>query len=47
MDEEVTTESRKETEVAPALIAVHPTGHHIAVAVGPELRIFNLLFFTR
>ncbi|GAU23380.1 hypothetical protein TSUD_334280 [Trifolium subterraneum] len=43
MDEEVTTESRKETEVAPALIAVHPTGHHIAVAVGPELRIFNLL----
>jgi len=45
MDEEVAaSESRKETtEVAPALIAVHPNGHHIAVAVGPDLRVFNLL----
>ncbi|KAK2417585.1 Transducin/WD40 repeat superfamily protein [Trifolium repens] len=42
MEEELATETRKETEVAPALIAVHPNGHHIAVAVGSELRIFNL-----
>jgi hypothetical protein len=42
MEEELATETRKETEVAPALIAVNPNGHHIAVAVGPELRIFNL-----
>lgn len=45
MDEEVTaSESRKETtEVAPALIAVHPDGHHVAVGVGPDLRVFNFL----
>ncbi|KEH23786.1 tRNA (guanine-N(7))-methyltransferase subunit WDR4 [Medicago truncatula] len=45
MDEEVAaSESRKETtEVAPALIAVHPDGHHVAVAVGPDLRVFNFL----
>lgn len=43
MEEERETESRKEVEVAPALIAVHPEAHSVAVAVGPDLRIFNLL----
>ncbi|XP_058740255.1 uncharacterized protein LOC131612480 [Vicia villosa] len=43
MDEEVAADTRKDTEVAPALIAVHPDGHSVAVAVGPELRVFNLL----
>lgn len=31
-----------EAEVAPALIAVHPAQHSISVAVGCELRVFNL-----
>lgn len=31
------------TEVAPALIAVHPLHPSVAVAVGPELRVFDLL----
>lgn len=43
MDEEVAAETRKDTEVAPALIAIHPDRHSAAVAVGPELRVFNLL----
>ncbi|CAI8614217.1 unnamed protein product [Vicia faba] len=43
MDEEVAAETRKDTEVAPALIAVHPDRHSAVVAVGPELRAFDLL----
>ncbi|KAL9256729.1 tRNA (guanine-N(7)-)-methyltransferase non-catalytic subunit wdr4-like protein [Drosera capensis] len=35
-------ESSKEIEVAPALIAVHPCGDSVVVAVGSELRVFNL-----
>ncbi|KAL8192070.1 hypothetical protein R6Q57_028191 [Mikania cordata] len=31
-----------ETEVAPALISVHPASHSVAVAVGCELRVFDL-----
>ncbi|KAI3741885.1 hypothetical protein L1987_59563 [Smallanthus sonchifolius] len=31
-----------ETEVAPALISVHPAHHSVAVAVGCELRVFDL-----
>ncbi|KAI7747579.1 hypothetical protein M8C21_004149 [Ambrosia artemisiifolia] len=31
-----------ETEVAPALISVHPSHHSVAVAVGCDLRLFNL-----
>ncbi|XP_027352782.1 tRNA (guanine-N(7)-)-methyltransferase non-catalytic subunit wdr4 [Abrus precatorius] len=37
------TESKKEVEVAPALIAVHPEECSVAVAVGPDLRVFDLL----
>lgn len=35
-------ESNKDTEIAPALIAVHPTQESVAAAVGPDLRIFDL-----
>lgn len=35
-------ESNTPTEVAPALIAVHPFDQSVAVAVGSELRIFDL-----
>ncbi|KMT10185.1 hypothetical protein BVRB_5g119460 [Beta vulgaris subsp. vulgaris] len=35
-------DSNSQTEVAPALIAVHPFDQSIAVAVGSDLRIFNL-----
>ncbi|KAD3068617.1 hypothetical protein E3N88_36497 [Mikania micrantha] len=31
-----------ETEVAPALISVHPASHSVSVAVGCELRVFDL-----
>ncbi|XP_071698792.1 uncharacterized protein [Rutidosis leptorrhynchoides] len=31
-----------EAEVAPALISVHPAHHSVSVAVGSELRVFNL-----
>ncbi|XP_076929883.1 uncharacterized protein LOC143594451 [Bidens hawaiensis] len=31
-----------ETEVAPALISVHPAHHSVAVAVGCDLRVFDL-----
>ncbi|XP_020236261.1 tRNA (guanine-N(7)-)-methyltransferase non-catalytic subunit wdr4 [Cajanus cajan] len=37
------SEPKKETEVAPALIAVHPDQSSVAVAVGPHLRVFDLL----
>lgn len=30
------------TEVAPALLALHPPGRYVVVAVGTELRIFNV-----
>lgn len=43
MEDEREAESRKDIEVAPALIAVHPDEHCIAVAVGPDLRVFDLL----
>ncbi|KAI7990601.1 F-box/kelch-repeat protein SKIP30 [Camellia lanceoleosa] len=32
----------REMEVAPALIGVHPTHHSVAVAVGSDLRVFDL-----
>ncbi|KAJ8899294.1 hypothetical protein K2173_018268 [Erythroxylum novogranatense] len=35
-------ENNKELEVAPALIAVHPTQDSVAVAVGSDLRVFDL-----
>lgn len=35
-------ESNKDVEVAPALIAVHPSQDSVAVAVGSELRVFDL-----
>lgn len=31
----------RETEVAPALIAVHPLHSSVAVAVGSDLRVFD------
>lgn len=31
-----------ELEVAPALIAVHPTQQSLVVAIGSDLRVFNL-----
>lgn len=35
-------ETNKDIEVAPALIAVHPTQKSVAVAVGSDLRVFDL-----
>ncbi|EEF37605.1 tRNA (guanine-N(7)-)-methyltransferase non-catalytic subunit wdr4 [Ricinus communis] len=35
-------ENNKEIEVAPALISVHPTQNSVAVAVGSDLRVFDL-----
>ncbi|XP_006366671.1 tRNA (guanine-N(7)-)-methyltransferase non-catalytic subunit wdr4 isoform X1 [Solanum tuberosum] len=35
-------EHNRESEVAPALIAVHPTQKSVAVAVGSNLRVYNL-----
>ncbi|KAG5567564.1 hypothetical protein RHGRI_002938 [Rhododendron griersonianum] len=35
-------EQNREMEVAPALIAVHPTQESVAVAVGSDLRVFDL-----
>ncbi|VFQ86209.1 unnamed protein product [Cuscuta campestris] len=40
MDE---NEQSREAEVAPALIAVHPSQDSVAVSVGSDLRVFNLL----
>ncbi|MED6194796.1 hypothetical protein PIB30_031896 [Stylosanthes scabra] len=41
---EVEVESNRDNvEVAPALIAVHPDQTSVAVAVGPDLRVFDLL----
>ncbi|KAL8548283.1 hypothetical protein ACS0TY_007561 [Phlomoides rotata] len=36
------TEQKLEMEVAPALIAVHPSQKSVSVSIGSELRIFNL-----
>lgn len=36
------SEQKLETEVAPALIAVHPNQNFISVSIGSELRVFNL-----
>ncbi|CAI0400780.1 unnamed protein product [Linum tenue] len=35
-------ENNREIEIAPALIAVHPTQDSVAVAVGSDLRVFDL-----
>ncbi|KAF7804739.1 tRNA (guanine-N(7)-)-methyltransferase non-catalytic subunit wdr4 [Senna tora] len=35
-------EATKDVEVAPALIAVHPHQRSVAVAIGPDLRVFDL-----
>ncbi|KAL2510698.1 Transducin/WD40 repeat-like superfamily protein [Abeliophyllum distichum] len=40
MEEE--SEKNPETDVAPALISVHPTHKFVSVAVGSDLRVFNL-----
>lgn len=36
-------DTNKDVEVAPALIAVHPTEKSVAVAVGSDLRVFDLV----
>ena len=36
-------DSYSQTEVAPALIAIHPFDQSIVVTVGSELRIFDIL----
>ncbi|KAH1072044.1 hypothetical protein J1N35_024372 [Gossypium stocksii] len=40
---EESEQNNKHMEVAPALISVHPTRNSVAVAVGSDLRLFNLL----
>lgn len=43
MEEEIPTEeSKRETDAAPALISIHPLQKSIALALGSELRIFDL-----
>ncbi|XVF80812.1 hypothetical protein PTKIN_Ptkin15bG0105300 [Pterospermum kingtungense] len=41
--EETEQNNKDVVEVAPSLISVHPTQNSVAVAVGSDLRIFNLL----
>ncbi|XP_050364966.1 uncharacterized protein LOC126783526 [Argentina anserina] len=41
--EDTYEETNKDTEVAPALIAVHPTQKSVALAIGSDLRVFDLL----
>lgn len=36
-------ENNRDVDVAPALISVHPTQNSVAVAVGSDLRVFDLL----
>lgn len=36
-------EKNKDVEVAPALISVHPAQNSVAVAVGSDLRVYDLL----
>lgn len=46
MEEESHTEEveiQNKLEVAPALISVHPSQKSLAVAVGSDLRVFNLM----
>ncbi|GMI98761.1 tRNA modification 82 [Hibiscus trionum] len=40
---EESEQNNKDTEASPALISVHPTQNSVAVAVGSDLRVFNLL----
>ncbi|XVF32550.1 hypothetical protein REPUB_Repub17cG0092000 [Reevesia pubescens] len=40
---EESEQNNKDLEVAPALISVHPNLNSVAVAVGSDLRVFNLL----
>ncbi|KAJ0053614.1 hypothetical protein Pint_03291 [Pistacia integerrima] len=35
--------NNKDVEVAPALISVHPNQNSVAVAVGSDLRVYDLL----
>lgn len=42
-DEGDAAEAAAAAETAPALIAVHPSQDSVAVAVGPELRVFDLV----
>lgn len=35
-------ENSREGEVAPALIAIHPREKYAVVAVGPELRVYDI-----
>ncbi|EOX94711.1 hypothetical protein QUC31_004652 [Theobroma cacao] len=39
---EESKQNNKDVEVAPALIAVHPTQNSVAVSVGSDLRVFNV-----
>ncbi|KAL6214684.1 hypothetical protein ACLB2K_014116 [Fragaria x ananassa] len=41
--EDTYEEASKDTEVAPALIAVHPTQNSVALAIGSDLRVFDLI----
>lgn len=36
-------DTNKDVEVAPALIALHPSENSVAVAVGSDLRVFDLV----
>ncbi|XVE73107.1 hypothetical protein DITRI_Ditri11bG0091000 [Diplodiscus trichospermus] len=40
---EESEENNKDVDVAPTLIAVHPNQNSVAVVVGPDLRVFNLM----
>lgn len=39
-------DTNKDVEVAPALIALHPTENSVAVAVGSDLRVFDLVWVS-
>ena len=43
MEEPQIEEQNKLIDVAPALISVHPSQKSIAVTVGSDLRVFNLM----
>ncbi|QHN84283.1 hypothetical protein HN51_038852 [Arachis hypogaea] len=43
MEEAEAESNRDNVEVAPAVIAVHPEQTSVVVAVGPDLRVFDLL----
>lgn len=36
-------ETNRNVEVAPALIAVHPNQNSVSVAIGSDLRVYDLL----